>query len=380
VTVAQITRDRNPVGAARAASDRRATRLRLALQLSCLAGVVWWLVVPQLRRSSTSLHLLADVDNVWVPLAIAAELASLTVFALATRTLIRVETRPKLHHVLRIDLSTIAVSHCVPAGGAAGSALGWRLLTQAGVPPEEAGFIKVVQGVGSAVVLQIMMFAAVLYALPTYGLHSWAVYPAAVDAGLLAGVGGGLLAARHPWVRRRAAGAMRRALRVPSVARHRIGVLRLLGTLEGHAHAAIADRGRMYAATAWTAANWGFDLLALWASLHAYGASIPADGVVLAFGLASMIAWLPVTPSGLGVTEGVMIPLLVVFGSTSSAAVLGVLTWRLMSFWLPIPLGALAYGSLRLGSGRRLVAARKDTVSPASTMTGRTHQAAAPVQ
>ena len=56
--------------------------------------------------------------------------------------------------MLRIDLSTIALSHCVPGGGAAGTALGTRLLTRAGVPTADALFAKLAQGIGSAVMLQ----------------------------------------------------------------------------------------------------------------------------------------------------------------------------------------------------------------------------------
>ncbi|WP_162233223.1 hypothetical protein, partial [Protofrankia coriariae] len=40
------------------------------------------------------------------------------------------------------------------------------------------------------------------------------------------------------------------------------------------------------------------------------------------------------------------------FGSTRAVALLGVVTWRLANFWLPIPLSAVAYLSLRTGSLR----------------------------
>jgi hypothetical protein len=39
--------------------------------------------------------------------------------------------------------------------------------------------------------------------------------------------------------------------------------------------------------------------------------------------------------------------LLVSFGVTRSVATLGVLGWRLVNFWLPIPAGAAAYVSLK---------------------------------
>jgi hypothetical protein len=66
------------------------------------------------------------------------------------------------------------------------------------------------------------------------------------------------------------------------------------------------------------------------------------------FGVQALAAWLPITPSGLGISEAVMIPALIAFGSPRSAAVLGILTWRVLAYWLPIPLGALAFGSLRV--------------------------------
>ena len=58
---------------------------------------------------------------------------------------------------------------------------------------------------------------------------------------------------------------------------------------------------------------------------------------------------LPITPSGLGVVEGVLIPAVVSLGASASVALLGVLTWRLVQFWLPVPLALLTYISLRVG-------------------------------
>ena len=44
-----------------------------------------------------------------------------------------------------------------------------------------------------------------------------------------------------------------------------------------------------------------------------------------------------------------MAPLLLIgFGVTRSVATLGVLGWRVVNFWLPIPTGAAAYVSLKV--------------------------------
>jgi hypothetical protein len=65
-----------------------------------------------------------------------------------------------------------------------------------------------------------------------------------------------------------------------------------------------------------------------------------------------------VTPAGLGVVDSVTPLLLVSFGVTRSVATLGVLAWRLVNFWLPIPAGAIAYASLKVPRGAGLKAMR----------------------
>jgi hypothetical protein len=65
-----------------------------------------------------------------------------------------------------------------------------------------------------------------------------------------------------------------------------------------------------------------------------------------------------VTPAGLGVVDSVAPLLLVSFGVTRSVATLGVLGWRLVNFWLPIPVGAIAYVSLKVPRGAGLKAMR----------------------
>jgi lysylphosphatidylglycerol synthase-like protein len=70
-----------------------------------------------------------------------------------------------------------------------------------------------------------------------------------------------------------------------------------------------------------------------------------------AYGIANVAGALPITPAGLGVVDSIAPLLLVSFGVTRNVATLGVLAWRLVNFWLPIPAGALAYASLKVPSG-----------------------------
>lgn len=74
-------------------------------------------------------------------------------------------------------------------------------------------------------------------------------------------------------------------------------------------------------------------------------------GLFVAYGLANLLATLPISPGGLGIIEGVLIPSLVGFGTPQAVAVLGVVSWRLFEFWAPIPVAGVAYASLRLRRG-----------------------------
>jgi uncharacterized protein (TIRG00374 family) len=99
----------------------------------------------------------------------------------------------------------------------------------------------------------------------------------------------------------------------------------------------------------WAAANWLLDAASLWVFLRAFGATVNPINLVVAYGLAGVIAALPLTPGGLGVVETILPATLAGFGVPAGIALAGVLAWRFAQFWLPIPLGGLAYLSLRFG-------------------------------
>jgi hypothetical protein len=65
-----------------------------------------------------------------------------------------------------------------------------------------------------------------------------------------------------------------------------------------------------------------------------------------------VLAVLPITPGGLGVVEATLTSILVGFGTPRGAATLGVVAYRLINFWLPIPLGGVSYLSLQVERAR----------------------------
>jgi glycosyltransferase 2 family protein len=91
---------------------------------------------------------------------------------------------------------------------------------------------------------------------------------------------------------------------------------------------------------------WAFDALCLILMFDALG--VGADPLVLlvAYGVATTIAAIPLTPGGIGIFEVTMLATLALLGVGSEAAIL-ILGYRLFNFWLPIPLAVIFYPTLR---------------------------------
>jgi len=97
----------------------------------------------------------------------------------------------------------------------------------------------------------------------------------------------------------------------------------------------------------WLAAipAWGFDIAVLWASFRAFGHSPPAAPLIMGYYVGTLGNALPL-PAGIGGVEGGMIGAFLGFGVNGSLAVVAVLAYRTISYWLPlVPQGA---GYLRL--------------------------------
>ena len=108
---------------------------------------------------------------------------------------------------------------------------------------------------------------------------------------------------------------------------------------------------RLLGAMAW----WGFDIAVLWAMFHAFGSAPPFTVIWMAYFVGMLGDLLPL-PGGLGGVEGGMIGAFAAFGVGLHLSVLAVLSYRAISFWLPTPLGVLAYLQLRRTVSRWRVA------------------------
>ena len=320
---------------------RREVKWTLTAILVILLGEVF--VLPRLGGGRHSLHLLSHVNLAIVLSALALEAGALVAYAQLTYAVLPTGILRR-RRIMQIDLSTLAFSHIMPGGTAFGAALMYRLLTKEDVRAADAGFAIAMQGVGSAVVLNVIFWVALLISVFFHGYNPLYAVAAGLGVLLMASFAGVVVLLTKGRVK--VVDLVRRSAdRLPFVDGERLAV--------GLEH--FAERLRIFAshratlrqAIGWAAANWLLDAACLWVFIAAFHVYVSPVDLLVAYGLANVLAVIPITPSGLGVVEAVLIPTLHGFGVPLSVASLGVIGYRLVNFWLPIPVGGLAYLSLR---------------------------------
>ena len=328
-----------------AARRRRVRRqVKWGVYAIALFLILEYLVLPQLAGARKSLDLLGRLNIAYVVAGVVLEAAALVSYSQLTHTVLRHEGPPR-SRLLRINLSSLAVSHIMPGGTAPGTAVAYRLLTQSGVQGADAGFALAMQGVGSALVLNSLLWVALLVSVFLHGynpLYTVAAGAGVVLMGLFAGVVVALTRGRN-----RSVEVIRRwSGRLPYVNGDLVASqVRRIAVRLGRF---LEERQLLTRAVGWAALFWLFDASSLFVFIAALGKIVSPIDLLVAYGLAFVLAVVPVTPAGLGVIEGVLIPTLVGFGVPRPTAILAVLGYRLVNFWLPIPVGGIAYLSLRL--------------------------------
>jgi uncharacterized protein (TIRG00374 family) len=100
---------------------------------------------------------------------------------------------------------------------------------------------------------------------------------------------------------------------------------------------------RIYQAAAAAIGRWLFDLLALVTAILAVGAHPRFSLVLLAYVAAQLLAQIPITPGGIGVVEAGLTATLVLAGMRGGDAAIATLAYRLVSYWLMLPAGLIAW-------------------------------------
>jgi uncharacterized protein (TIRG00374 family) len=251
--------------------------------------------------------------------------------------------RPGWFPVASSQLASGALGRVVPGGAAAAAALQYRMLSQAGLARTT---------IATGLTAGSLLLLAALAALPVLAVPAL-IAGRRIPTGLLEA--GGLALALFACIFALCALLMVSDRAVRWVGRAVTSVLRRLRP-RTPAPADLPDRlmterdlvrrtlGRRWPeALAASTGRWLLDFLTLLAALEAVGARPRLSLALLAYCAAQLLAQVPITPGGLGVVEAGLTGTLALAGVPAAAAAVATLTYRLASYWLPLPAGAVAW-------------------------------------
>jgi hypothetical protein len=332
----------------------RYTKRGLALAVT---GVSLYLVAPSLLTLFDAWPELGHVRPWWFAVVVILESCSFVSLWLLLRIALQTRT---WFDIASSQLASNAASRIIPGGAASGTVIQASMLVGAGYRPAVVGSALGAAGLlttGMLMALPVLTLPALATGLRLAHQLQLGLIVSLILAVALVGVGFAVLT----WDR-----VMHVVARVAGVIVAR--VLRKGDARETAARVVVErDRvaaafdGRWLRALASAAGNRMLDYATLVAAMVAVGAHLRPSVVLVAYVGGMALALVPLTPGGLGFVETGLTGLLVLAGADPEQAVAGTLLYRLASYWLPIPLGGVAWASWRVRQARHARAARSLT-------------------
>lgn len=282
------------------------------------------LLLPQVGELRLTREALQSARPAW--LAAATLASALTYLAAALAQMAAVSRPLALGRTLAVQLASGLLNRTAP-GGLGAVAANQQYLERAGLDRAEAmTAVALKAAAGAAVHVTALVACTVLFLrqperqarLPV----RWSVLPVVVVALVAAG-----LVLRTPLGRGRLVDPLRRAIEATK------SLLRTPGKLV-----------TLLAGAAGITASYVAALACSLASVGAHASIVTVSVVYLG---ATAIASASPTPSGLGAVEAGLVAGLVEAGTRTGPAIAGVLLFRLLTYWLPMLPGALAFRFLR---------------------------------
>jgi uncharacterized protein (TIRG00374 family) len=319
----------------------------LIVVLLLLGGI--YFLFPKLVGLGDAMSKLGEAEPIWIAIAIGFNVAAYATYIALFKAVVGGDAlRLTWLETYEINMAGVAATLLFSAGGAGGVALTYWALRKAGMRRRDVArrMVAFVTLHYAFYPLALIVFGVLLRTGVLNGEDSveLTIIPAAV-AGLLL-VLGVLIALIPPDIERRlspfARGEKARAF-VKTAAK----VPATLGEGFRFAMGLFAHPSRGGLAVLGAAGFWAASIGVLWASFHAFGVHVPLAVVVQGFFLGMVANLFPLAPAGVGAVDAGMIGAFVLFGIPEETVFPAILIFRLVSFWMPIPPGIVAFFQLR---------------------------------
>ncbi len=335
--------------------DRR--RLVMLVVGFVLVVVAIYVLIPKVVGLDDALERFEQATWYWLAVAFAFTGASFAAYVALFRGVLggrhddAVRRRLDLSASYQITMAGFAATRIFSAAGAGGIALTYWALRRAGMPRRRSAcrMVAFLALLYSVYLVSLVLFGALLRTgvLPGPNPVGGTIVPAAIAGGVLLVIG---LIALIPGDVERRLRELSRGYRRQRLARFTERLAAGPATVATGVRTAIdyvrrPRRGAL--AVSGAIGYWAAQIATLWASFEAFGGHIPVAVLVQGFFVGMAANLIPSPAGGVGAVDAGMIAAFLLFDVPANLVFPAVLTFRVMSFWLPIPPGLVAYFQLR---------------------------------
>jgi uncharacterized protein (TIRG00374 family) len=307
-----------------------------------------YFLFPKLVGVEDGIRKLGDGNPLWIAVAFAFSLLMFFSYVALFKGVVGEQLELRWNESYQITMAGLAATRLFSAGGAGGIVLTYWALRKAGMPRR--------QSAARMVAFLVLLYAVYMFTLVINGaLLETNVFEGPDPAGLTivpAAIAGGvivlfLLIALIPGDLQR-----RLAESSPDTKLGRIGVRlasvpEVLAAGTRLAMAIVREPSKGGLALAGAVGFWAANIAILWASFKAFDVNVGGAVIVQGFFVGMAANLFPFAPGGVGAVDAGLIGTFVLFGLPGGAVFAGVLVYRVIAFWLPLPPGIIAFLQLR---------------------------------
>ena len=314
-----------------------------ALRLILIAGLIAlaiWRIFPQLKDIKEFIALAKNINWFWMSLAILTQITQYIGDGWLSQISLKiVGVSINLEKTIKIAALNVFAAHILPVGEAGVIATVYYFYKKLGVDNQSLIFLTLFWSVSTGISLIILLFASTLFLprIPYLKIHiSQIVFYFLIVCLILILIL--FLLRKHLWPK------LEKFLRGFALTRE---IIKFADNLNIYKNDLAKNKVFVLKAVIAGFIYYAGNIATLTFCFFAFGKVPQLSLITFTYFISLLAGWITLAPAGIGATEATMVIIFHEFGVEPALSLAAMLSFRLISFWLPIPAGAISYFSLK---------------------------------
>ncbi len=321
------------------------------LLILLLASIAIWRILPQLKDFREFLGLAENIKIPWLTIAIGAQISQYIGDGWLSYLLLRIiGIKINFTKTTLIASLNVFAAHILPVGQAGVIATVYYFYRKLGVDNQSLIFLTAAWSLSTGISLVIMLVISLMF-LPKF--PSLPIHLSTITLCLLLAIV--LLVLVLLLFRKKLWPKIETFLNKHSFAKE---IFTFIANIKIHQNQIVNNKGHAGLSLVAGFIYYAGNILTLTACFLAFGYTPNLSVVTFAYFISLIAGWVTLAPGGIGATEATMLIIFNEFGIQPSLSIAAMLTFRLISFWIPIPSGALAFAILQRSFKKAKIEAR----------------------